>query len=222
MATNTYWDEAQEIRYATPRPEEYPESVVQWRASAARSMLLVHDMQRYFLDRFDVAHQPAMDLVENIERAVATARRLGVPIVYTAQPGSMTPEQRGLLKDFWGPGMTVSAEHRRVIDRLAPQPEDLVLDKWRYSAFARSSLDEHIRVVRRDQLVICGIYAHVGVLATALDAYTRDIETFVLADAVADFDRTQHLNALDYTARTSARVIPTATALNEWERTHEE
>lgn len=221
MTTNTHWDAAQAIRYATPRPEEYPEPIVRWRASAARSVLLVHDMQRYFLDRFDVTQQPAKGLVENIERALATARQVGVPVVYTAQPGSMTAEERGLLRDFWGPGMTVSPEHRRVIDRLAPQPEDLVLDKWRYSAFARSSLDEHIRGMRRDQLVICGIYAHVGVLATALDAYTRDIETFVLADAVADFDRTQHLNALDYTARTSARVIPTATALDEWERTDE-
>lgn len=219
--SNTYWDQAQTIRYDTPQPHEYPEPVVEWRASTNRAALLVHDMQRYFLHRFDVQSQPAADLMENVARAITTARRLDIPIIYTAQPGSMTPEQRGLLKDFWGPGMTVSPEHRSVVDRLAPRPEDLVLDKWRYSAFARSPLEEHLRSANRDQLVLCGIYAHVGVLATALDSYTRDIETFVLADAVADFDRTQHLNALDYIARTSARVVPTETVLNEWER-HDE
>lgn len=218
---NIYWDQAQTIRYDTPQPHEYPAPVVEWQASSSRSALLVHDMQRYFLHRFDVQSEPAADLVENIERAITTARLLGVPIIYTAQPGSMTPEQRGLLKDFWGPGMTVSPEHRRVVDRLAPRPEDLVLDKWRYSAFASSPLEEHLRSLDRDQLVICGIYAHVGVLATALDSYTRDIETFVLADAVADFDRSQHLSALDYIARTSARVVPTAIILNEWERDDE-
>lgn len=218
---NTYWDQAQTIHYNIPQPDEYPEPVVEWQASSSRSALLVHDMQRYFLQRFDVQSQPAADLVENIERAITTARRLGIPIIYTTQPGSMTPEQRGLLKDFWGPGMTVSPEHRRVVDRLAPRADDLVLNKWRYSAFARSPLEEHLRSANRDQLVICGIYAHVGVLATALDSYTRDIETFVLADAVADFDRTQHLNALDYIARTSARVVPIETILNEWERDDE-
>lgn len=218
---NLHWDQAQTISYDTPRPDEYPEPVVDWRASSSRSVLLVHDMQRYFLDRFDVASQPAADLVNNIERAITTARGLGIPIIYTAQPGSMTPEQRGLLKDFWGPGMSVSPDHRRVVDRLAPGPDDMVLDKWRYSAFARSPLEEHLRRIGRSQLVICGIYAHVGVLSTALDSYTRDIETFVLADAVADFDRTQHLNTLNYLARTSARVLPTATVLSEWVRDDE-
>lgn len=218
MISNTYWDTAHAISYDLPQPSEYPESIVSWRVSVARSILLIHDMQRYFLDRFDLTQQPASDLVENIERAMITARRLGVPVVYTAQPGNMTPEQRGLLKDFWGPGMTVSEEHRQIIDRLSPEPNDLVLDKWRYSAFARTPLENFIQQTGRDQIVICGIYAHVGILATALDAYAKDLETFILADAVADFDRTQHLHALDYTARTSARVLRTAEALNEWEQ----
>ncbi len=217
MPTNTYWDTAQTIRYTMPQSSEYPEPVVPWRASAKRSVLLVHDMQLYFLERFDAARQPATDLVDNIERSIVVARQLEIPIVYTAQPGSMSPEQRGLLKDFWGPGMTVSPEHRMVIGRLAPQEGDLVIDKWRYSAFVRTPLEDFIRGTGRDQLVLCGIYAHIGVLATAIDSYTKDLETFLLADAVADFDRTQHLHALDYTARTSARVLPTQTVIAEWE-----
>ena len=219
--TNTYWDNAQTIRYDTPQPGDYPAPIVKWRADSARSALLVHDMQRYFVSRFDADGHPASDLIDNIERAIATARRLGVPVIYSAQPGSMTPEQRGLLKDFWGPGMSVAPEHRRVVDRLAPRPDELVLDKWRYSAFTRSPLEEHLRQLGKDQVAICGIYAHVGILATALDAYTRDFETFVLADAVADFDRAQHLSALEYVARTSARVEPTAIILDEWERNDE-
>lgn len=215
--TNIFWNRAKTIRYAFPRADEYPEPVVAWRAEPRRSALLVHDMQSYFLMRFDAQSQPAADLVENIERMIAAARRLEVPIVYTAQPGSMTSEQRGLLKDFWGPGMAMSPDHRRVVERLAPQETDLVLDKWRYSAFVRTRLEEYLRDLRRDQLVICGVYAHVGVLATALDSYTKDFETFVLADGVADFDRVQHLRALDHMARTSARVVPTETVLREWE-----
>jgi isochorismate hydrolase len=215
--SNTYWDQARTIRYDTPLRSDYPDPVVGWRASASRSALLVHDMQRYFLERFDSDSQPASDLVKNVEQLVTVARRLGVPVFYTAQPGSMTPEQRGLLKDFWGPGMTVAPEHRRIIDRLAPGPRDQVLDKWRYSAFVKTTLEQQLRASARDQLVVCGIYAHVGVFATALDSYNRDFETFVVSDAIADFDRVQHLATLDHLARTAARVSPTATVLDEWE-----
>ncbi|CAO0836759.1 hypothetical protein SMICM17S_04668 [Streptomyces microflavus] len=41
-----------------------------------------------------------------------------MPVAYTAQPGSMTPEQRGLLKDFWGPGI----RHPYPVPRRLPQP----------------------------------------------------------------------------------------------------
>lgn len=220
--TNTHWDKAQAISYDTPRPDEYPEPVVGWSASPYRAVLLVHDMQRYFLSRFDRNSQPATDLVANVAKVIAAARRTGVPIVYTAQPGSMTPKQRGLLRDFWGSGMTVELADRAVDDALAPRAEELVIDKWRYSAFTRTPLAEYIQEVGRDQLIVCGIYAHVGVLATALEAYSRDLETFVLADAVADFDRSRHLGALDHMARTSARVCPTDEIVNELEPSHAE
>ncbi|KMV15911.1 hypothetical protein ACT17_22680 [Mycolicibacterium conceptionense] len=218
--TNTHWDKAQAIRYDTPRPDEYPEPVVDWRASPYRAALLVHDMQRYFLARFDRQAQPASDLVANVAEVLNAARRADIPVIYTAQPGSMTPQQRGLLRDFWGPGMTVDLADRAVDDALAPRAEDLVIDKWRYSAFARTPLHDYIRETGRDQLIICGIYAHVGVLTTALDAYSRDLQTFVLADAIADFDRTRHLGTLDHLARTAARVCPTAEIVKELERGH--
>lgn len=63
-----------------------------------------------------------------------------------------------------------------------------------------------MRDTRRDQLVLCGVYAHVGVLATAIEAFTNDIQVFLVADATADFSAEYHRSALKYAAERCARV----------------
>jgi isochorismate hydrolase len=67
----------------------------------------------------------------------------------------------------------------------------------------------------RDQLLICGVYAHVGCLMTACNAFTHDIEAFLVADAVADFSWSYHELALNYAAQRCPRTPSTATVLAE-------
>ncbi|MFF2650510.1 isochorismatase family protein [Streptomyces sp. NPDC058045] len=195
--------------YPLPQPGDLPAPVVGWRADPRRAVLLIHDMQEYFLSPFPAGASPRDGLVRNIARLRDTCAALGVPVAYTAQPGGMTPEDRGLLVDFWGPGMALTPEHRSIIAPLQPAPGDWQFTKWRYSAFFRSDLLDRMRAAGRDQLMLCGIYAQIGVLTTAVDAYTNDIETFMVGDAVADLTAEEHRDALRYAARRCAAVVST-------------
>ncbi|MGY2061772.1 isochorismatase family protein, partial [Nocardia gipuzkoensis] len=177
---------------------------------AQRAVLLIHDMQNYFLRPLIAGGSPYSQLVANVGALRAAALRAGVPVAYTAQPGGMTEAERGLLRDVWGGGMTTDETDRAVITELTPGPDDRVFTKWRYSAFHRNGLLDHIRETGRDQLIVCGVYAHVGVLVTACESYSHDIETFLAADAVADFTEQDHRFTLDYAAARCARVQPTA------------
>lgn len=191
--------------YPMPGAADLPRNTAQWQPDARRAVLLIHDMQRYFVRRVP-ADNPQRALISNIRRLRQACLELGVPVGYTAQPGGMSKQQRGLLHDFWGAGMQVDAADRAFIDALAPGPDDWLFTKWRYSAFFRSGLLERMRHADRDQLVICGVYGHIGILATAVEAFSNDIQTFLAADAVADFSARHHGMTLTYAAACCAVV----------------
>lgn len=201
--------------YPMPDGSQIPRAIVQWRLRPERAALLVHDMQRYFLRFFPAGRSPLTELTANTAKLLAAARASGMPVFYTAQPGGMSRRERGLLHDFWGPGMGVSEADRGITDEVAPEDGDVVLTKWRYSAFFRSDLEQRLRRRGRDQLIVCGVYAHVGCLMTACDAYSRDIEPFLVADALADFSLDHHLMALRYATDRCAVTLSTKDTLDQ-------
>ncbi len=186
--------------YDLPCAEELPASRGPWQLQPARAGLLIHDMQRYFLRPYAAGQSPIAPAIANIARLAAAARAAGMPVFYTAQEGNQDRRDRGLQADLWGPGMSADPDHQAIIPELAPQPQDFVLVKHRYSAFQRSNLDQLMRVRGRDQLIICGVYAHIGCMMTAGEAFQRDVEPFMAADALADFSRAEHDMALKWVA----------------------
>lgn len=186
--------------YPLPTEAELPAVRGPWRLDQARAALLIHDMQRYFLRPFAAGESPIAPVIANIARLAEQVRAKGVPVFYTAQQGNQDRRDRGLQADLWGPGMSADPEHQAIIPELAPGHGDFVLVKHRYSAFQRSNLEELMRARGRDQLIVCGVYAHIGCLMTAAEAFQRDIEPFLAADALADFTRAEHDMALTWAA----------------------
>lgn len=195
--------------YALPEASDIPANKVNWAFEPSRAALLIHDMQEYFLN-FWGENSPMMKrVVANIAALREFCKQNHIPVFYTAQPKEQSDEDRALLNDMWGPGLTRSPEQQQVIAALAPDDSDTVLVKWRYSAFHRSPLEEMLKEAGRDQLIITGVYAHIGCMTTATDAFMRDIKPFFVADALADFSREEHLMALNYVAGRSGRVVMT-------------
>ncbi|WP_160008868.1 isochorismatase family protein [Rhizobium sp. 18055] len=188
--------------YELPSATEIPAARAKWAFDPGRAALLIHDMQNYFVAAFERNASPITPVIANIARLKAAAAAAGMPVFYTAQNGGQDRRDRGLQADLWGPGMTGAPEHQPIIDPLRPAGEDIVLVKHRYSAFQMSNLAHLMQVRGRDQIVISGIYAHIGCLMTAGEAFQRDIKPFLAADAVADFSRERHDMALNYVAAT--------------------
>ncbi|MEK8142139.1 isochorismatase family protein [Streptomyces sp. M10(2022)] len=195
--------------YPMPAADELPANRVEWTVDPARAVLLVHDLQNYFLSAYDLQPFPIAELLSHVRQLKEDATRLGVPVRYTAQPGGQTPDERGLQQDFWGPGLPADPYAAAVADAVAPDEGDTVLTKWKYSGFVRTDLLERLREQDRDQIVTTGVYAHTGVPVTACDAWMQDIQAFVVADAVADFSAEDHAMAPRWAAGRCAVVTST-------------
>ncbi|GGC53174.1 isochorismatase family protein [Hoyosella rhizosphaerae] len=195
------------ISYALPHVES--NNVADWSIDPDRAVLLLHDMQEYFVRSFERNAEPLATVIPNIAQIRENAKLAGIPVVYTAQPGNQDPDDRALLSDFWGPGLSNDPRETAIVGDLAPEDSDVLLTKWRYSAFIRTNLRALMHEWGRDQLIVTGVYAHIGCLTTALDGFMQDVQVFLVSDAVADFTAREHREALAYAAARCAVVLPT-------------
>ena len=62
-------------------------------------------------------------------------------------------------------------------------PDDIRVTKWRYSGFQRTDLRQLLAHHGRDQLIVIGVYAHMGCMISATEAFMSDVAPFFVVDA---------------------------------------
>ncbi len=123
-----------------------------------------------------------------------SCRSLSIPIIFACD--SFLKDDfifRGRMKRYAIRG----TEGTRPLAALEPQPDDIILEKRRFSAFFKTDLDQTLRTLKIDTVAVAGVNTHVCVLATALDAICNDFETVILEDLSAAYKREIHQNCLN-------------------------
>jgi nicotinamidase-related amidase len=140
----------------------------------------------------------AWEAVRVTGNLLTEARASGVPILYTRNVQKRTVKFDSFAgKSTWNKNATLDeAEGSRIVSEIAPQNDDLVLDKSYASAFFGTPLVTYLVGLGVDTLLICGVSTSGCVRATAVDAVTRGFKVAVVADAVADRIVASHKVAL--------------------------
>ncbi|HBY96644.1 MAG: cysteine hydrolase [Ardenticatenaceae bacterium] len=201
-----------------------------------RTALLVVDMQNWGvrrdveMGRFISAHYPAIAdyfysrieelVIPNIQRLLAGFRARGLAVVYlTVGPeladGSDLSDiiKRRLVKrrKSGGPVAMPAKGHweHDVVEELQPRPGELVINKTSFGAFNSTGLDQLLRNLGVESLVIVGTATDVCVETTARDAADRSYRCVLVDDACATMDHTAHNAALLAFARSFGMVQST-------------
>jgi ureidoacrylate peracid hydrolase len=202
-----------------------------------RTALLVVDMQRGFLDAGEAMEVPAArDIVPRVRELVDAFRAGGLPVVFTqfvyaprvpVLVGALHPEHQPLppagTPGFGRPSSSCLEGHPsvEVVPDLVPGPDDLVVRKHGYDAFAGTPLDAALRARGVECVVVTGTLTDVCVLATVVGAFHREYRITVVEDGVATLWPEIQRATLDTVRRAYGRVVPAkivADTLSAWRR----
>ena len=127
--------------------------------------------------------------------------------------GTLHPEHKpappGAPRGFGHPSSaclegTASAD---TVSDLAPRPDELVVRKRGYDAFAGTPLDGALRARNVTSLVVTGTMTDICVLATVIGALHREYRVTVVEDGVATLWPEIQRATLDIIGRAYGRVV---------------
>ncbi|HUL20532.1 MAG TPA: isochorismatase family cysteine hydrolase [Thermodesulfobacteriota bacterium] len=117
------------------------------------------------------------EIIPNLQRLLNEGRKRGFPIVFACDSfleGDFIFRSKMKVHSLRG---TQGAE---VIDDLEPKSTDMILPKRRFSAFFKTDLDQTLRTLGVDTVVLAGMTTEVCVLMTAFEGLCQDFSAIIL------------------------------------------
>jgi nicotinamidase-related amidase len=166
------------------------------------------------------------ETINNTRRLLDAFRHLKREVIFTRH-GALLPNGRDMIvrrqrrdseardqsdrPTLWPRG---SREHQ-IVDLLAPLDDELVIDKNASSPFNGTGIDQILRNLQLETLVVTGMATDMCVETTARDAADRGYNVIVAEDAVATFFEQHHNAALSAMARVYTQVWTTDRVVSE-------
>lgn len=164
-----------------------------------KTALLFFDMLNvYFPEEKRQALKPVID---NAVRLMNAARQHGILIYYAMANHRSDGESRYMAitdtdmrlrpwaNDDCKPtvhGATEGSWEQKVIDEIAPRPQDYIIPKYRWSTFHQTYFDLALRSRGIDTIIISGGAVDVGVASTVYSARDHDYNLIIARDACSN------------------------------------
>jgi len=201
-------------------------AVDQWHNPA----LIVVDMQNDFVREGAPMEVPdARKTIAQHLKLIEFFRRAGLPIIFTR---FISGPKHTLIWE-WSPEleppvMACRPGHKRhyedvnrtldcadVIEEIYPRPGDYIVDKYGYGAFHNTNLQDALRSMAVESLIITGTVTQICVEETGRQAFHHGYKTTVVSDAVSSYMPDLHTATLKNFALKFGWVLTTEEVLKE-------
>jgi len=171
--------------------------------------LLLIDLQRSFCDDIGAMAKQGRPIraMQQAARRCAelgdAAHGAGVPVIWTRMQFRPDYSDGGRLISDIRPNLAKIGALRAgtldaaFADGLGVAPQDIVIEKARYSALYGTSLEVTLRAMQIACIVVGGVTTSMCVESTVRDLGQRDYEVIVAREACADFDEARHNASLE-------------------------
>jgi len=158
--------------------------------SHERAALLVLDMQKYFIDKDSHALVPsAPAIVPKIKRLIDSFTKSNLPIISTRHLNS---EDDALMMSRWWKDVIIESNPLSEIVTELASPNAAVIKKTQYDAFYRTQLEDLLRGMGVEKLVVTGVMTHLCCETTARSAFVRGFVVFIPVDGTATYNEDFH------------------------------
>lgn len=174
------------------------------------SALIVVDMQNDFVtDGGALVVPSARQTIDAIGRVLILARQHRIAVFYTQDSHEAGDPEFAL----WGEHVVRGSWGWRIVDALAPRPDERVIEKLRYDGFFGTTLDHDLRIKGIKTIIVCGTVANICVLHTIGSAALRGYQVVLPIDAISAITEFDLQATIRQTAFLYRGAITTAAAI---------
>lgn len=157
------------------------------------SVLLVIDMQNYFIDEGSHACIPsARNIISNINALIELYSERGRPIVFTRH-ALLEDEDPGVMEKWWKDTLREGTAEANLTPELTVPDNAIIIRKTTYDAFHDTELMGRLKDQAIKTLVITGVMTHLCCETTARTAFVNDFSVIFVVDATATMNEELHL-----------------------------
>lgn len=172
--------------------------------------IIVVDMTYAFVDPSHslASGNMAMDAVKSTKILIEKARKKKIPIFYTKGLPRSGHLAEFISRKRANPKILEKPRANDIIDEIAPEPEDIIIEKTKASAFFGTNLECILNYYHIDTTIITGISTSGCVRATVVDAASYNYYVIVPEECVADRAKSVHKFSLFDMHMKYADIIP--------------